>query len=231
MAKFDLEWLMLFEALYQTGSVSQAAERLGIAQGTASIALNKLRAHFNDPLFTRTSKGMEPTPYARDLYPDVGKSLGLLRKARNGPEPFDPATSTRSFRICISDYCEIVLLPPLLNALYPAAPRIQIETEKISPESPRRLETGEIDLAVGFLPHLEGGFFQQRLFGQSFVCIAARNHPRIAGNKLTKAAYFAERHVMVPTSGTGHVVVRQALAQQRVTRSVALRLPSFLGLA
>ena len=124
-----------------------------------------------------------------------------------------------------------MLLPRLLNALYPAAPRVQIETEKIVPDSPRRLEAGELDLAIGFMPNLEAGFFQQTLYGQSFVCIAAREHPRIKGRRLSKAMYFAERHAVVPTTGTGHVVIRQTLAQQGMHRSVALRLPSFLGMA
>jgi DNA-binding transcriptional LysR family regulator len=231
VAKFDLEWLALLDALYETGSVSLAAERLGIAQGSASIALNKVRAQFNDALFTRTSKGMEPTPFARELQPELKRMLEVLAKARSGPLPFDPATSTRCFRISISDYSEIVLLPRLLNALYPTAPRVQIETEKIVPDSPRRLEAGELDLAIGFMPNLEAGFFQQTLYGQSFVCIAAREHPRIKGRNLSKAMYFAERHAVVPTTGTGHVVIRQTLAQQDMHRSVALRLPSFLGLA
>lgn len=61
MAKLDLEWLILFNEIYKTGSVSRVAERHGLAQGTASIALNKLRSHFGDKLFSRTSRGMEPT--------------------------------------------------------------------------------------------------------------------------------------------------------------------------
>ena len=70
MAKLDLEWLSIFDEIYKTGSVSRAADRLGIAQATASIALNKLRNHFGDPLFCRTSRGMEPTPHAQVIYPE-----------------------------------------------------------------------------------------------------------------------------------------------------------------
>jgi len=65
MAKLDLDWLGIFVEIYKTQSVSRAAERLGIAQSTASMALNKLRRHFGDKLFCRTSRGMEPTPKAR----------------------------------------------------------------------------------------------------------------------------------------------------------------------
>ena len=55
MAKLDLEWLNVFVEVYKTQSVSRAAEGLGLAQANASIALNKLRRHFGDRLFSRTS--------------------------------------------------------------------------------------------------------------------------------------------------------------------------------
>ena len=78
MAKLDLEWLSVFDEIYKTGSVSGAADRLGLAQPTASTALNKLRVHFGDKLFSRTSKGMEPTPRARDIYPEIREVMALL---------------------------------------------------------------------------------------------------------------------------------------------------------
>ena len=62
MSKLDLEWLAVFDEVYKTGSVSKAADRLGMAQAAASTVLNKLRAHFDDRLFARTAQGMQPTP-------------------------------------------------------------------------------------------------------------------------------------------------------------------------
>ena len=60
MAKLDLDWLGVFVEIYKTQSVSRAAQRLGMEQASASIALAKLRRHFDDRLFSRTSQGMEP---------------------------------------------------------------------------------------------------------------------------------------------------------------------------
>ena len=63
MAKLDIDWLNVFVEVYKTQSVSRAAERLGMAQASASIALSKLRRHFGDQLFSRTSRGSpRPTP-------------------------------------------------------------------------------------------------------------------------------------------------------------------------
>ena len=230
MAKLDLEWLAVFDEIYKTNSVSRAAERLGLAQATASIALNKLRQHFGDKLFSRTSKGMMPTPRAEALYPELRDIIERLEAARGFRAEFVPAQSTREFRISITDISEIVLLPILLNRLQKAAPDIRIEIEKISDDSAARLASGEIDLAVGFMPHLEAGFYQQILFTQNFVCLAAKNHPRV-GNRIGRAEFLNEGHIVVRTSGTGHWIVDKVFEQHGMARKVVLRLPSFLGVA
>jgi DNA-binding transcriptional LysR family regulator len=230
MAKLDLESLGVFVEIYKTQSVSRAAERLGIAQSTASIALNKLRHHFGDPLFCRTSRGMEPTPRAQSIHPELRNALESVERARGARSAFSAADAERAFCICVTDISEIVLLPRLLNHLKQHAPHISIETERISTDTPRRLESGEVDLAVGFLPALDAGFYQQTLFDENFVCLAAADHPRIQG-KVTKRAFCAEGHIVVSTTGTGHSIVDKTLVQHGVERRVMLRLSSFLGVA
>lgn len=232
MAKLDLDWLNVFVEIYKTQSVSRAADRLGIAQANASVALNKLRAHFGDKLFCRTTRGMEPTPYAQQIYPEIFAATTQLATMARPRAGFDPATAQRDFRICMTDISEIVILPALVNRLRQIAPGVQIEAERISKESPRQLESGEIDLAIGFMPHLEAGFYQQTLFKQNFVCLVAADHPRIGariGGRMTRRAFLAEQHIVVTTSGTGHAIVEKCLAQQDFHRKVVLRLPSFLG--
>ena len=230
MAGLDLEWLAVFDEVYKTSSVSRAAERLGIAQASASIALGKLRTHFGDPLFSRTARGMQPTPRAQALQPVLRKVLTELEQARSSPQVFDPKLAHREFRICMTDISEVVLLPKLLNHLRSAAPHVRVHVEKISTASARRLEDGEVDLAVGFMPQLDAGFYQTVLFAQNFVCLAAAAHPRI-GERLSKAAYARESHVVVTASGTGHAIVDKVLAAAGVVRQVALSVPSFLGVA
>ena len=199
-------------------------------QAGASIVLNKLRRHFEDPLFCRTSAGMEPTARAQAIYPDLLEAQARLEKARGATGAFSPQQATRAFRICMTDISEIVLLPRLINHLQKTAPGLVVEADKISPDSRRKLESGEVDLAVGFTPDLESGFYQQALFAQDFVCLAASNHPRIH-TRLTRKSFSAEGHIMVTASGTGHSIVDKVLAQSRVDRRVVLRVHSFLGVA
>ena len=196
MSKLDLEWLAVFDEVYKTGNVSKAAERLGMAQAAASTALNKLRAHFDDRLFTRTAQGMQPTPYAQRMLPHVREALSQIEQARGSRSSFDPAQAQRNFRICMTDISEVVLLPGLLDHLRRVAPSVQLETEIVSTESGRRLENGEVDLAVGFMPQLDAGFYQQTLFMQNFVCLVAQHHPRI-GARLTKKRFETEAHAVI----------------------------------
>ena len=230
MAKLDLEWLTVFDEVFKTASVSKAAERLGMPKAAASAALIRLRAHFGDQLFSRTARGMLPTPYAEAIQPSLRAVLAHLDQARASRSAFVPNEARRSFRISMTDISEVVLLPTLLNHLRRVAPLVQVEIEKISTDSVRRLQEGDVDLAVGFMPQLDAGFYQQVLFAQNFVCLAARSHPRIHA-RLSKTAFARESHVLVTASGTGHAIVDKMLERAGVARPVALRVPSFLGVA
>ncbi|MRW89211.1 LysR family transcriptional regulator [Duganella sp. FT80W] len=230
MARFDLELLLVFDEIYKTRNVTRAADNLTLPQSTVSLALGKLREHFNDRLFSRTAKGMEPTPRAQNAIEDVRRSIQALQHALADQPVFDPADSQREFRICMTDISEVVLLPRLLNHLRMVGPGLKVDVYKISADSPAELADGTVDLAVGFMPHLEAGFYQQKLFDQDFVCLASARHPRI-GEAVTLAALQEEGHVVVRTSGTGHAIVDKVLAQEKLQRQVALKLPSFLGVA
>lgn len=230
MKRFDVELLEVFDEIFKTGNVTRAAERLGMPQSTVSLALNKLRDHFNDPLFTRTAKGMLPTPRAQNAIADVRQALQLLQHALADQPTFDAAASDRIFHICMTDISEIVLLPRLLNHLREVAPGISIEISKISSESPAELADGLVDLAVGFMPHLEAGFYQQTLFDQNFVCLAAAGHPRV-GATLSLEALQREGHVRVHASGTGHAIINKVLEREHIRRRFPLGVPSFLGVA
>src|SRR6476661_2879131 len=102
MARFDMELLAVFEEIYSSGSITRAAENLGMAQPTASIALARLRRHFGDPLFIRTPRGMEPTPHALEILADVRAATAALHSALRHKKAFTPENSEREFKICMT---------------------------------------------------------------------------------------------------------------------------------
>ncbi|MBA5637679.1 LysR family transcriptional regulator [Duganella sp. LX20W] len=230
MARFDLELLLIFDEIYKTRNVTKAADNLGLPQSTVSIGLGKLRAAFDDQLFVRTARGMEPTPRAQNALAHVRQSVASLQSALAERPVFDPAGSDREFRICMTDISVVVLLPTLLNHLREVGPGIKLDVSSISPDSPADLEQGLVDLAVGFMPHLEAGFYQQKLFDQDFICLVATEHPRI-GATLTREDLEREGHLVIRSSGTGHSIVDKVLAREGIRRNVVLHMPSFLGVA
>src|SRR5260370_26554175 len=97
----DLNLLPYLVAMDDARNVSRAAERLGVSQPRVSTALGRLREHFNDPLFVRTSRAMEPTPRALALLPAAREALARIEKGLGDAQDFDPATTTHTFSIAL----------------------------------------------------------------------------------------------------------------------------------
>ena len=225
----DANLLQLFELIYDTRSVTRAAEQLGLAQPTVSIWLAKLRRQLGDPLFVRTPSGMLPTPEADALIATVRQALSSLRDLAQRQTKFDPATSHRRFRICMTDASHITLLPQLLAHVRSVAPCVCLGAERMDDRTAQRLESGQADLALGLVPELGAGFYQQTLYNQDWVCLANPRHPRI-GESLSREDYEKEGHIRI-VSGTGHQLLDSSLERLHLEHRVVLELPGFLGLA
>jgi len=224
----DMKLLAVFDEIYKTRSVSRAGENLGIPQTSVSLALARLRRRFNDPLFVRTGNGMMPTPRAATLVPQLRQALQLLQSATEQQAEFDPASSFRTFRISMTDISHLEFMPAMMNKLARVAPNVQIEVLRIQADTGKLLESGDADLAIGYMPELEAGFYQQKLFKDGFACVVRRDHPRIDA-KLTQSRFKSERHVVLIAAGTGNEIVERELKRQGTQRKVALSLPTLPG--
>lgn len=227
-ATLDTRLLRLFELLYSTHSVTRAAEQLGLSQPTVSIWLAQLRVRFNDPLFVRTTGGMQPTPRADGLIATVREALDALRRLSAAEPTFEPSKAERSFRICMTDASHVTLLPALLSHVRALAPRVRLDAARIDADMPRALQSGDADIAIGLIPQLEAGFYQQTLFTQDWICLANAAHPRV-GETFNLRQYREEAHILI-ASGTGYLLLDEALKRHRVERRILLELPGFLGL-
>ena len=229
MQEIDIKDIQVFVAIYTLRSVSQAALSLGLSQPTVSFNLAKLRDHYQNPLFVRSPAGMEPTAFATELHESAIGMLASFDTISRQRNSFDPALSKQAFRIAMTDLSQIVLLPDLLNRLRSMAPGVLIRIVPINEHTAAMLETGDTDLAVGFMPQLDAGFYQQKLLTQRYVGLVAIDHPRLPPRPSIED-YLAEGHVLVTTSGTGHAVVERTL-RGHGQRRIVLEVPSYLGLA
>jgi len=225
----DMRLLAVFDEVYKTRSVTRAAENLDLPQTSVSLALARMRRQFNDPLFVRTAEGMVPTPHAADLLGPLRQALELLRVATRQQVVFDAGSSSRHFRICMTDVSHLEFLPRLIHRVAQVAPSIHIEVLRIGPDTRRLLENGDADLAVGYMPELEAGFYQQQLFEQGFSCVVRNDHPHV-GKRMTLTLFKREKHVAITAPGTGHDLLQQQLKRLGVERRLALSLPTLPGL-
>jgi DNA-binding transcriptional LysR family regulator len=156
LVKIDLNLLVALQALLEERSVSRAAERLYITQPAMSKTLSRLRTVFDDPLFTRSSHGMQPTPRAEAL----GERLsGILAEIGElvSPHRFDPADYRGEINLALSEYIGVALLPPLIRKLHAQAPLLGIRTITRVENQLDELSCGNLDFAI----HIEQGHYDE----------------------------------------------------------------------
>src|SRR6202140_630963 len=81
---FDLNLLIVFDAVMEERNVTRAGGRIGLSQPAVSHALSRLRYMLKDELFIRAPQGMVPTPRAEQLWVPLRRALSEMQLA---PEP------------------------------------------------------------------------------------------------------------------------------------------------
>ena len=229
--ELDLNLLPVVLAIAEERSVSRAALRLGWSQPKGSIALNKLRAALGDQLFVRGSHGMSPTPRAVALLGPTRDILTRVKADVLASARFDPASTTRRFTFALSDIGEMTFLPKLLAYLQTHAPYATVRSVTLPPEEiAAGLESGEIDLAIGYFPDLKArNFFQQRLFTHSFISLLNAKH-RIKGERISMEDFLRFGHAVIRAEGRSQEIFEQLLAKHKIERRVVLSTPHFMSI-
>jgi DNA-binding transcriptional LysR family regulator len=228
LTSLDLNLVRVFLAIWDARSLTDAGERLHLTQPAVSHALRRLRDEFEDPLFVRVSNAMVPTDAATRLESPLRQALGIIHRAVHEHSAFEPTRAVRVFRLAMSDVSEFVLLPRLLAELERSAPGVRLESVRVDPATiSAQLRTGEVDLALGYLPGLEEGCVSDLLTLDTFVCLVRAEHP-LANVELTARTFSELRFVHARLGGaTGHQMVERWLDTHGVERTVALRLAHF----
>lgn len=176
----DLNLLRVFEALYETRSVSRAGDRLGLSQSATSHALARLRDTCRDELFLRNATGMTPTPVANRIYPEIHTALAALRQSVEEARGFDPATSTRRFELAIPHPMGPDYALRIRDAAAAEAPgvKLRFDTRTLADDAPTLMREGLLDLAVDWIAAEDDRFVNRRLFDDGLVIAARGGHPR-----------------------------------------------------
>ncbi|GLQ06828.1 LysR family transcriptional regulator [Sneathiella chinensis] len=228
LRSLDLNLLLTFEVIYDSGNLTQAARVLNVTQPAVSNALLRLRDHFSDSLFVHSDRRMKPTPFAEELILPVRQALDLLRQGLGKKDSFDPSSLTRAVRLSIGDIGETILLPEFVKRLRREAPDIRIhvfQTERRN--MAKSLAANDIDFAVD-IP-LQGGEQISTLpvISECQVCAISPAHPLASRKALALSDYLALEHIHVSSRKTGGGVADVELGRQGLTRKHAVRLQHY----
>ncbi len=227
---FDFNLLPVLVTIYDHGSVSAAARHLELSQSGVSTALAKLREKYSDPLFHRVGHGMEPTTRMHRLIGPLREALARVDATFASEPVFNPKTTERTFTFAMSDLGEMVFMPKILRRIRQLAPRAAVRSVAANPaQIERGLETGEIDLAVGYFPDLrEKSFLERHLFFHHFVCLLRANHP-IKATTLTPSQFLSLEHAVVYGAGRSYEMFERFLRAKKIHRRVVLQTPHFMS--
>lgn len=224
---FDLNLLVALDALLTECNVTQAGNRLNLSQPAMSGALARLRSHFQDELLVSVGRRMARTPLGEELVQPVRELLARTKATLETRLQFDPATSTRSLSMAVSDYVTTVLLAPVLRRIAKEAPCMTVELRPLGRDADEALGSGELDFLIHPVDYLLESHPSEMLFEDHYTCVAwSENHS--IGPTLSPEQYLSLGHVVFkPGAHPAYGHDEQHLRSAGHKRRVALYSPSF----
>lgn len=219
--------LQLLLAVLEEGSVTRAAQRLGLTQSAVSHALDKLRAITGDALFVRAGRGIVATAQAEALAQRARALLDDLR-AFSHAAGFVPARWEGVITLAANDLQRDLLVPPLLARLEQECPGARLRVWPSGAPQPILLREQGCDLVITPRPPEAADLVQKRLFEDRYAVFfdpAMRAAPR------TRSEYLKAGHVSVRYEDGRSVDVDTWLAGRGVQRDLVATVPGYAGIA
>lgn len=189
----DLNLLTVFDAVMQEQNITRAAHYLGMSQPAVSNAVARLKVMFNDELFMRHGRGIQPTQRARQLFGPIRQALQLVRNELPN-SIFVPETSERVFKLAVCSPSDIRFAPRIMSGIAEKSPSIQLNLDaEFDRQLPEKLRYQEIDFVIDYARFDQPGYSSTEIFSDELVVVVAANHPRI-GNQISQAEFLAEKH-------------------------------------
>ena len=177
ISSFDLNLFVILNAIYTEGSLTKAAEVVGITQPAVSNALSRLREKFNDDLFVWTGSGMVPTQKTENMILDVQSALTLIQKSVNEPDTFEPRSSERNFKLSLGDVSEGRVLPFIMKEIYKDAPNISVGSFAYArSDQVHALSTNNLDFVVDPIIPATDEVSSTKVFEDDFVVMHREDH-------------------------------------------------------
>ena len=225
--RVNLNLLVALDELLTAQSVTVAAKKLFLTQAALSNNLQQLREIFKDPLLVREKNYMVLTQYAKELRPKLHQVLQEMHSLLISGQRFEPSTSTRLFKIGMSDYMASLILPKLSKILSQQAPEIKIQIiSDTHIGSAEPFEKGDYELALSKIFEHKKGLCYQPLFSDTGVCILNPRHPLAKKKKITLKEYLSYHHVAAQADHPNTPrLIEEALEKQGAHREISIGSP------
>jgi DNA-binding transcriptional LysR family regulator len=222
---FDLNLLVVFDAVMQEKNLTRTGQRLGLTQSAVSHAVARLRHVLNDELFVRTPEGMLPTPRAERMSGPIHHALQEMRVVLEADE-FDASQSTRTFAISANNYAARAVIPAFVRRVATLAPLVVIDVRPIGMlHALDQLDAGSVELALDTLSDGGERFKCVGLLEDDYVVMLSDDHP-LAGEPMLSLAHIGDLpHITITSSGDDTQFVDDALAEHGLLRRVWVRIP------
>ncbi|ETT01076.1 transcriptional regulator LeuO [Providencia alcalifaciens] len=198
----DLNLLTVFDVVMQMQNVTRAAQVLGMSQPAVSNAVSRLKSMFNDELFVRYGRGIQPTSRAKQLFGPVRQALQLVHNELPGAG-FDPKQSERAFSLSICSPLDIRLAAIIVDKFKIASPNVQVFIYSfLGNNIAHQLKYQEIDFFLGYNQFEKPEYQHQVLFNDELVLVVANQYPRIE-DTINQEMLVSERHAIMAMDNIG----------------------------
>lgn len=192
----DLNLLTVFDVVMQEQHITRAAQVLGMSQPAVSNAVARLKVMFNDELFVRYGRGIQPTIRAYQLFGPIRQALQLVQNELPGAG-FEPLSSERVFQLCVCSPIDSYLTSTIYNKVEEIAPNVQLVFKSsLNQNIEHQLRYQEVEFVIGYESFYRQDFSCMPLFHDEMVLVVSNKHPR--RDKLsTESDIWREGHAVV----------------------------------
>lgn len=192
----DLNLLTVFDVVMQEQNITRAAMHLQMSQPAVSNAVARLKVMFDDELFVRYGRGIQPTARAFQLYGSVRQALQLIQNELPGAG-FEPINSARVFNLCVCSPLDNYLTSVIYNRVEEMAPNIHLVFKSsLNHNTEHQLRYQETEFVIGYEEFRRPEFSCIPLFKDEMVLVASKKHPRLTG-PLRESDVYNEEHAVV----------------------------------
>ena len=230
LGALNLNLILVFDAIMQERHVTRAAQKLGRTQSAVSHSLKQLREAFDDDLFVRTERDMEPTPRAIELADTISAALADLQGAFDRFGALDPVTSARHFRLGLSDATTFMFLPALIAEIQRISSGVTVSVRNLSPtEGYDELRKGALDcMILGNAPDASSHLHRETILTEKYLCGLSPGSP-VLGRQLSLEDYLACPHIQVSLDGMSEGAADEVLRHRGLARTVVATVPNYLA--